>query len=41
VDDISESTLKVIKKTDRKSSIALLKLSRDNSFLIGYVDIDG
>jgi hypothetical protein len=41
VDDISESTLKVIKKTDRKSPIALLKLSRDNSFLIGYVDIDG
>lgn len=32
--------LNVIKKIDKKNPISMLKLSKDNSFLLGYVDVD-
>jgi hypothetical protein len=40
IKDTDDSTIKIIKKGDRKHPINLLKLSRDNSFLVAYVDVD-
>jgi hypothetical protein len=40
VKDTLESNIKVIKKGDRRHPINLLKLSRDNTFLVAYVDVD-
>lgn len=38
INDISDQNLKVIKKIDKKHPISMLKLSKDNSFLLGYAD---
>jgi hypothetical protein len=40
IKDPDASIIKMIKKGDRKHPINLLKLSRDNSFLVAYVDVD-
>ena len=41
VDNIDVSNLKIVKNQDRRYPITLLKLSRDNSFLVAYVDVEG
>ena len=40
VNNLDESKMKVIKKMDKKTPISLLKLSKDNTFLLGYVNVD-
>jgi len=40
INDMSESSMKEIQEKNSEQYMSVLKLSRDKSFLIGYVDID-